>query len=153
MTIIEDTGQKIGQHTNISDWCAEHGVTLRRQKLNVGDYQIAGQGGIAVDTKMSVLELAMNVFQDHARFRDECERAQRSGIQLIVLTEESLPGGRLENWVAPIGRDDLPVARFDPRILKKAMISMQEKYGVKFRFCDGRSTGRVLFDYLTGVLQ
>ena len=33
------------------------------------------------------------------------------------------------------------------------MISMQEKYGVKFRFCDGRSTGRVLIDYLTGVLQ
>ena len=26
----------------------------------------------------------------------------------------------------------------------------QEKYGVKFRFCDGRSTGKVLMEYLEG---
>ena len=153
MVLYEDTRQQAGKHLNVAAYCRSQGIEIIRQSLNVGDYQIAGRGDISVDTKMSVLELAMNIFQEHARFRDECERAQRSGIQLIVLTEESLPGGRLENWVAPIGRDGLPVARFDPRILKKAMISMQEKYGVKFRFCDGRSTGRVLFDYLTGVLQ
>ena len=153
MVLYEDTRQRAGKHLNIAAYCREKGIEIIRQGLNVGDYQIAGKGDISVDTKMSVLELAGNVFQDHARFRDECERAQRCGIQLIVLTEESLPGGRLENWVAPIGWDGLPVARLNPQTLKKAMISMQEKYGVKFRFCDGRSTGRVLIDYLTGVLQ
>jgi hypothetical protein len=27
---------------------------------------------------------------------------------------------------------------------------MQDKYGVKFRFCDGRSTGKVMLEYLKG---
>ena len=80
-----------------------------------------------MDTKYGVPELASNVFQEHERFRDECERAQRCGITLIVLTEENLPGGRLENWRSPMGRDGLPKYRFDPARLKKAMITMQDK--------------------------
>ena len=49
-----------------------------------------------------------------------------------------------------MGRDGRPKFKFDPAILKKAMLTMQEKYGVKFRFCDGRSTGKVLIEYLKG---
>ncbi len=153
MVIYEDTRQKAGRHQNIADFCRAHDIEIIRQALNVGDYQIAGRGGVSVDTKMSVMELAYNIFQGHERFRAECERAQRCGIQLIVLTEENLPGGRLEKWTAPIGEDGLPTAHFSPEILKKAMLSMQEKYGVRFRFCDAKETGRVLIDYLTGVLH
>ena len=152
MVLYEDTRQQAGRHKNISLYCQRHGIEIIRQALNVGDYQIAGRGDISVDTKMSVLELAGNIFQDHARFRDECCRAQRCGIQLIVLTEENLPEGRLDLWRPPLGRDGLPLTRFDPKRLRQAMLTMQEKYGVKFRFCDGRSTGKVLMDYLTGVL-
>ena len=54
-------------------------------------------------------------------------------------------------WRSPRGRDGLPLYRFDPAILRKAMITMQREYGVRFRFCDGRSTGRLLIDYLTGA--
>jgi hypothetical protein len=43
------------------------------------------------------------------------------------------------------------VARFDPAILRKAMITMQQEYGVKFRFCDGRSTGKQIIEYLEGA--
>ena len=126
------------------------GIEIIRQALLVGDYMIANQGAVSVDTKQDVRELAMDVFQEHRRFRDECERAQKCGITLIVLVEETLPGGRLENWRSPVGRDGRPICRFDPKTLRKAMITMQEKYGVKFRFCDGRSTGRILMEYLKG---
>lgn len=153
MVIYEDTRQKAGRHKNIADFCRANDIEIIRQALNVGDYQIAGRGGVSVDTKMSVMELAYNIFQGHERFRAECERAQRCGIQLIVLTEENLPGGRLEKWTAPIGEDGLPMAHFSPETLKKAMLSMQEKYGVRFRFCDLKETGRVLIGYLTGVLH
>ena len=153
MVLYEDTRQQAGKHRNIAAYCREHDIEIIRQALNVGDYQIAGRGDVAVDTKMSVLELAGNVFQSHERFRDECLRAQRCGIRLIVLTEESLPGGRLENWTAPIGRDGLPAARFDPQKLRRALITMQAKYGVRFRFCDARSTGRLLLSYLKGDLK
>ena len=151
MVIYEDTRQKPGRHDNIARFCRAHGIEIIRQSLNVGDYAIAGRGEIAVDTKMNVLELAMDVFPSHERFRNECLRAQRCGIQLIVLTEEILPGGRLENWLPPRSSMGVPLVRFNPQTLKRAMLTMQEKYGVKFRFCDVRSTGQELLDYLMGV--
>lgn len=150
MVLYEDSRQQPGKHRNIHAYCEQAGIEIIRQALNVGDYQIAGKGDISVDTKQDVPELAGNIFQEHERFRAECERAQRCDIQLIVLIEEVLPGGRLENWVSPLGRDGKPKHRFDPAILKKAMITMQERYNVKFRFCDGRSTGKVLIEYLKG---
>ena len=145
MVLYEDTRQQAGKHKNIHAYCEQTGIKIIRQALNVGDYQIAGKGNISVDTKQSVLELAGNVFQEHRRFRDECLRAQECDIQLIVLIEEQLPGGRLVNWRPPVGS-----VRFDPATLRKAMITMQQEYGVKFRFCDGRSTGKQLIEYLTG---
>lgn len=151
MVLYEDTRQQIGKHENIRKYCEKHKIEIIRQALNVGDYQIAGKGDITVDTKYGVPELAMDMFQDHDRFRDECQRAQRCGITLIVLTEEQLPGERLDNWRSPIGWDGLPMHRFNPETLRKAMITMQKEYGVRFRFCNPRETGARLIDYLTGV--
>lgn len=151
MVLYEDTRQQAGKHKNIHAYCEQAGIRIIRQALNVGDYQIAGKGDISVDTKQGVLELAGNVFQDHERFRDECIRARDCGIQLIILIEESLPGGRLDRWRPPIKWDGQPIARFRPETLRKAMITMQEEYGVKFRFCDGRSTGKQMIEYLKGV--
>lgn len=150
MVLYEDTRQQTGKHRNIHAYCDKTGIRIIRQALNVGDYQIAGKGDISVDTKQGVIELAGNIFQEHERFRAECLRAKECGIQLIILIEEALPGGRLDRWRSPVGRDGLPLTRFDPATLRKAMITMQTEYGVKFRFCDGRSTGRMLIEYLEG---
>ena len=151
MVLYEDTRQQAGKHKNIHDYCEREGIRIIRQALNVGDYQIAGKGDISVDTKQGVIELAGNVFQEHERFRDECVRAQDCGILLIVLVEESLPGGRLDRWRPPIGWNGKALTRFNPETLRKAMITMQQEYGVRFRFCDGRNTGQFLIDYLEGV--
>lgn len=153
MVLLEDTRNQIGKHKNIEAYCKQQGIEIVRTKLLVGDYMLtgAGSGGISVDTKsLGVPELASNCFQEHERFRAECELAQRCGIQLIVLVEDVLPKGLLENWRSPMGRDGLPRYKFDPARLKKVMLTMQEKYGVKFRFCDGRSTGAQLIEYLKG---
>ena len=150
MVLYEDSRQQPGKHRNIHAYCEQQGIEIIRQCLNVGDYQIAGKGDISVDTKADVPELTSNIFQEHERFRDECERAQRCGIKLIVLIEDVLPKGRLDYWRSPMGKDGLPKHKFDPAVLRKAMITMQEKYGCSFRFCDGRSTGRVLIEYLKG---
>ena len=150
MVLYEDSRQQAGKHKNIRAYCEQQGIEIIRQALNVGDYQIAGKGDISVDTKYGVPELASNVFQEHERFRDELERAQRCGIQLIVLTEEILPYGRLDYWRSPTGKDGLPKYKFNPETLRKCLITMQERYGVLFRFCDGRSTGKQLIEYLKG---
>ena len=153
--LLEDTRNQVGKHRNIEDYCRRQGIEIIRSKLLVGDYMLTGEGsgGISVDTKQGVPELASNCFQEHERFREECLTAQKCGIQLVVLTEEVLPGGLLENWRSPLGRDGRPKFLFDPAKLKKVMITMQERYGVKFRFCDGRSTGKVLLEYLKGERQ
>lgn len=150
MVLYEDTRQQPGKHENIRRFCDTQGIRIMRQALNVGDYQIAGKGDISVDTKQSVIELAGNVFKDHERFRAECIRAKDCGIQLIILVEEMLPGGRLELWRPPVRRDGNPLVRFDPVTLRKAMVTMQKEYGVKFRFCDPRCTGPLMLEYLRG---
>ena len=150
MVLFEDTRQQAGKHRNIHAYCEKHGIEIIRQALNVGDYQIAGKGDISVDTKMGVPELASNCFQEHERFRDECLRAQRCGIQLIVLVEEVLPGGRLDWWRSPIGWNGLPMHRFSPETLRKVLLTMQAEYGVKFRFCHPGSTGKQMIEYLEG---
>ena len=150
MVLFEDTRQQAGKHRNIHAYCEKHGIEIIRQALNVGDYQIAGKGDISVDTKMGVPELASNCFQEHERFRDECLRAQKCGIQLIVLVEEVLPGGRLDWWRSPIGWNGLPMHRFSPETLRKVLLTMQAEYGVKFRFCHPGSTGKQMIEYLEG---
>lgn len=148
--LYEDSRQQKGKHKNIEAYCRQQGIEIIRQALNVGDYQIAGKGDISVDTKMGIPEIASNCFQEHERFRDECERAQRCGIKLIVLIEEVPPGGEVRNWVSPLDRYGRPRYRFDPVTLDKVMATMTERYGVQFRFCDGRSTGKQLIEYLKG---
>ena len=155
MVLLSDTRQQAGKHKNIDLYCEQQGIRIIRHGLLVGDYMIAGAdiggiGNVSVDTKQDVIELASNIYQEHERFRAECERAQETGIKLVILVEELLPGGKLENWRSPMGRDGLPRCKFKPEHLKKAMLTMQEKYQVRFRFCDGRSTGKVLFDFLKG---
>lgn len=152
MILQEDSRQQPGKHKNIHLYCRQNGIEIVRTKLLVGDYMLTGpgSGGVSVDTKYGVPELASNVFQEHERFRAECELAQRCGIKLVILVEEQLPGGLLENWRSPRGSDGLPRFKFDPAKLKKAMLTMQDKYQCAFRFCDGRSTGRVLIEYLKG---
>ena len=110
----------------------------------------AGGGGISVDTKMGVPEIASNCFQEHERFKAECVKAKECGIRLIVLIEEVPPGGEIRNWVSPLDRYGKPKYQFNPITLQKVMETMTERYDVQFRFCDGRSTGKVLIEYLKG---
>ena len=155
MVLLEDTRNQPGKHKNIAAYCKQNGIEIVRTKLLCGDYMLCDDNGIngriCVDTKtLGVPEIANCVFQEHDRFRRQCELAQKCGIQLVVLIEEVLPKGRLDYWRSPMGRDGLPKFKFDPVTLRKAMLTMQDKYDVRFRFCDGRSTGRVLLEFLKG---
>ena len=127
LTLLEDTRNQIGKHKNIASYCERNGIRIVR-----------------------VAEIAQNCFQDHERFRAECKQAQDCGIRLIVLIEEVPPEGDLDNWVSPLDRNGEKRYLFDPSTLKKVMATMTERYGVQFRFCDGRSTGRLLIEYLKG---
>ena len=94
---------------------------------------------------------------DHRRFRDECIRAQKAGIQLVILVEEIPPYGKVDLWEVPRWRRSNqyhrlgdPMTRIEPRTLKKAMQTMTDKYGVKFRYCTRRQSAARVIKYLKG---
>lgn len=153
--ILEDTRNQIGKHKALNEYLQSAGYKVVRQAMYVGDYMAANNGGICVDTKKDVLELIMDMHQDHERFRSECERAQEAGIQLYVLIEEALPEGKLEKWRSPVYQHTtrnhiagMPMTRTNPVTLRKSLVTMTEKYGVRFRFCDKSQTGEMLLRLL-----
>lgn len=160
MILLEDTRQQAGQHKNVEAYCKRMGITIVRQCLDVGDYMLP-DGKVSVDTKADILELSHNVMSsDHRRFKSECLRASESGITLVVLIEEVPPFGRLDMWEVPRFRSSGryhrygdPMTLVDPVALRKACITMQEKYGVKFRFCTRRQSPARIIKYLKGELK
>ena len=143
--IISDTRQQEGKHEAKLAYFKAQGYKVVRTKLFVGDYARLDNQTIAIDTKKDFLELCGNVCgNQHERFRDECKRAKECGIQLIVLREEIPPHGNLAEWHSPR-------TKVKGETLAKCLRTMQERYGVKFGFCDKASTGKIIINILKGV--
>ena len=168
MTIIEDTGQKTGQHLNVSQYCKEHGVILRRQKLSTGDYIIAPT--ISVDTKQGMGEVYGNLVQDHDRFRAECVRAQEDGTTLWILIEnedgltclddvERWQNPRVDEYYSKYSfalaarkhgkQIKIPSPPVPNKRLVRMMETMSERYGVRWVFCRPDQTGEMIIRLLT----
>lgn len=169
MTIIEDTGQKIGEHSNISDYCQKAGIIIRRQKLNVGDYIIAPY--VSVDTKQGMEEVYGNLVQDHDRFRAECVRAMEDGTQLYILIENTDGMRELDDvrrWKNPRtgayyskcsfaidakkhGKNiRIPSPPVSNERLIRMMRTMTDRYGVQWVFCHPDETGETIVKLLVG---
>lgn len=150
MMILEDTRQQTNKHIIKHKWFAENGIKIDRCRLYVGDYTLPNNQSICIDTKRDLQELAQDVCQQHERFRAELVRAQEAGIHLIVLCEHGGGIKSLEDvyfWVNP-RRQHSPGAISGQRLFK-ILNTMQEKYGVRFEFCDKRQTGRRIVEILT----
>ena len=170
--LIEDTRNQVGKHKNIDDYCRRNGITIVRQCLSVGDYMLSEGlqdedgdfipvGNITIDTKANIMELLKDVMSnDHRRFRAECVRANEQGLQLIVLVEEQPPFGKLDLWEVPRWKSSNqwhrygdPMTRIDPKVFRKALITMTQKYGVQFRFCTRRQSPARVIKYLKGEFK
>ena len=123
-------------------WFKEYGYPTYRTKLFVGDYTLATDQSVCIDTKRNILELAGNICgKQHERFRAECIRAQETGIQLIVLIEQIPPLNDLANWTSKL-------SQVKGATLKKCMETMTERYGVQFEFCKPDRTAKRIIDIL-----
>ena len=155
MVIVQDSREHTGKKDHIVSYFENCGLKVVRSKLYVGDYSLLHDQHICIDTKKDCLELFQNLTQSHVRFRNELIRAKDHGIQLYILTEERLPPGGLANWESPVYKSNSvkhkkgePMTVANPATMKKVMLTMQEKYGVKFRFCDKSDTGKVILGLL-----
>ena len=147
MTIIEDTRQKSGMHELKHQHFEEMGVELVRNMLPFGDYALPPT--ISVDTKADMAEIASNIGSDHQRFKRECIAARDAGCQLIILVENTdgiACVTDVHKWVNPeqIYR---PRAITGER-LQKAMLTMSERYGVRFEFCEPEQSAKRIMELL-----
>lgn len=123
-----------------------------------------------VDTKYGMQEIYSDIIgKDHYRFTDSLVLAQNNNIKMIVLIEE--PGfesvddvatwrnPRRENWfkysaLHKVGKaKSVKIPKIPPassEVLMKAMKTIEEKYGVEFRFCDPKDAGARVIELLKG---
>lgn len=148
MVIIEDTRQQTGKHDIKHSWFVSHGISLVRCKLPWGDYAIAPK--ITIDTKRDMDEIAGNICgKEHKRFINECKSARDAGCKLIILVENELGITDISQvcmWENPrsIYSDNcVQGAR-----LQKAMITIQERYGVTFLFCSPEDSAQKITELL-----
>lgn len=162
MILYEDSRQQEGKHKNIHYYCQRNGIEIIKQCLNVGDYMLDPVNGkISVDTKFSIMELSKDIMsRDHERFRNECIRAQEQGIQLVILIEEEPPNGKIAEWKVPVWetsdcfhRKGDPMTLVKPEALRKAMLTMWQKYGVIFEFCSRQKSPARVIRILKGELR
>lgn len=150
--IIEDTRQQRDKHETKHEWWARHGLALVRSKVVFGDYCLPPE--VAVDTKASIAELALDIDREHERFRRELVGARDAGVRLYVLVENEHGVSSLADlagWVEPLS-DFASRANAKRRLsgarLAKACATMQERYGATFLFCPPEDAARVVCELL-----
>lgn len=166
-----DTRQQAGKHVIKDEWWAAHGVPTTRVKLDFGDYMVDGSN-VSVDTKRSVSEIAQNINgRNHDRFKRECIRAREAGCRLVVLVENREGYTSIDDvrgWCndhcracgvrRKRGCDPSDASGKCPKHgtrkpiqgtrLAKAMLTMQERYGVRFEFCAPKDSARRICELL-----
>ena len=116
--------------------------------MDVADYQIEGYDELVIDRKQNLDELARNLTSrdDKSRFWREVRRARERGAKMIVLCEHGGSVKRIEdvkNWRSKY-------SSVSGRALMEKIYKVHISYGVEFLFCDKRSTGRRIYELLTG---
>ena len=115
---------------------------------------------VIVDRKQNLTEVCSNVCQDHDRFRRELVLAKENGIQLIILCEHGKDIKSLEDvifWKNPRSEkrkkidgkwQTVQTNAMKGDVLYKILTTLQEKYGVRFEFCDKDETGKRIVELL-----
>ena len=152
MTIQIDTREHKFEVARIQRQIEREGVHTFLSKLDVGDYMNIENPHLVIDRKKDLAELCSNVTQQHERFRRELIRAIKNEVQLIILIEHGEEIQSLEDvffWENP-RRETSPKA-INGEQLYKSLVTMSERYGVSFAFCDKRHTGKKIVELLEGA--
>lgn len=162
MIIQIDSREKAKAIQKIIEEFDKQGIKHPVSKLMVGDYMNYDNPRVIVDRKQNLTEVCSNVCQDHDRFRSELVLAKENGIQLIILCEHGKDIKSLEDvifWKNPRSEkrkkidgkwQTVHTNAMKGDVLYKILTTLEEKYGVRFEFCDKEETGRKIVEILGG---
>lgn len=150
MDIQIDSREKARAITKIISYFDANNIRHYSSKLFVGDYMSLDNPRLIIDRKQNLQELVGNVCQQHKRFTAELQRAQDTGIKIIILCEH---GGNIKSlydvnfWYNPRLKTS-PLAVSGQRLFK-ILFTMSKTYNVDFVFCDKIKTGAKIIELLT----
>ena len=163
MIIQIDSREKAKAIQKIIEEFDRQGIKHPVSKLMVGDYMNYDNPRVIVDRKQNLTEVCSNVCQDHDRFRRELLLAKENGIQLIILCEHGKDIKSLEDvifWKNPRSEkrkkidgkwQTVNTNAMKGDVLYKILTTLEEKYGVRFEFCDKDETGKKIVEILGGI--
>lgn len=159
----------VGDYILVDDTVKE---VIKRRGDKLKKMDLLGVTRRSVDSKANLEESYGNIIgKSHARFRDECILAQQNGIDFYVLIESAPEVACLEdvkrwkNWkqlYAYCRRNHIKTGQgmmdriedyvehggqkppVDGEQLYKAMVTMSEKYGFKWKFCRPERCGEAI---------
>lgn len=143
--ILIDTREKKIDH--IKRYFDQHGIEYRMEKLDTGDYMDEDNPGVIVDRKQNLEECARNLTSpDSSRFWRELRRAHEARTKLIFLVEH----GRDIETINDVVKWSSKFSRVSGRRVYDEMFKAHLAYGVDWKFCQKRSTGRRIIEILGG---
>lgn len=146
--IIVDTREK--GNKKILEYFDKVGQDYIISKLDAGDYMIHKDYSTIIDKKDGLLELAGNLCNtpEHERIKREIARAKELGCEnfIFLIQDNKIKTVEdIKNWHS----------KYMPRVkgetLLKIMITMKNKYGVRFMVCEKKKMGEKIIELLGGI--
>ena len=142
--ILVDTREK--GHKKILEYFASVGQDYIVTKLDAGDYTIFKSFKTIIDKKDGLLELAGNLCHttEHARIKREIERARELGCEnfiFLIQDNKIKTTDDIKNWKSPH-------TKVNGTTLLKIMVTMHNKYGVRFIIVPKKEMGKKIIELL-----
>lgn len=144
--IICDTREK--GHKSIIKYFDEHNIDYITSKLDYGDYMLYKDNSVVIDRKDSLLEISHNLCNnlEHQRINREIAKAREDGCKefIFLISESKINSAEdIKNWSSSH-------TKVKGETLYKIMLTMKEKYNVRFMFCKKKEMGKMIIKLLRG---
>lgn len=144
--IIVDTREK--GNKKILEYFTKVNQDYIISKLDAGDYMLYKDYSTIIDKKDGLLELANNLCHtsEHERIKREIARTKELGCDnFIFLIQDSKIKSveDIKNWSSPH-------TKVKGETLLKIMITMKNKYGIRFIICPRKDMGKKILELLNG---
>jgi ERCC4-type nuclease len=129
---------------NVSKYFEQNNIEYEVKKLEIGDYVNPQKQKFVIDKKKDLNEVQINLCsKDKSRFWREVRSAYKQGIKLVILVEQSgiTELSDVVNWKSKY-------SCLDGKRLLEEMFRVATAYGIEWKFCDKRNTGKTICELL-----
>lgn len=146
LEIIIEMDTRNQKDNYVTDYFDKHNIKWIRNKLYSGDVKLLNDTRIIIDLKANLEEISHNLCnsQEHARIHRELDRAKEIGCQefVFLIKEDKIKTIEdLQNWTSKR-------TKVKGSTLLKIMVTMKQKYGVRFIICPRKKIGEMIIKLL-----